>query len=47
MEIFVKINVKTVIFFFLEQYHIFVGDLSAEIETQLLKDAFTPFGEIS
>ncbi|XP_052853118.1 cytotoxic granule associated RNA binding protein TIA1 [Drosophila gunungcola] len=30
-----------------EQFHIFVGDLSAEIETQQLKDAFTPFGEIS
>lgn len=30
-----------------EQYHIFVGDLSAEIETQQLKDAFSPFGEIS
>ncbi|KAM8706672.1 hypothetical protein ACLKA7_010870 [Drosophila subpalustris] len=30
-----------------KQFHIFVGDLSAEIETQQLKDAFTPFGEIS
>lgn len=28
-------------------YHIFVGDLSPEIETQVLKDAFAPFGEIS
>ncbi|CAH0395768.1 unnamed protein product [Bemisia tabaci] len=28
-------------------YHIFVGDLSPEIETQTLKDAFAPFGEIS
>lgn len=30
-----------------EHYHIFVGDLSPEIETQQLKEAFTPFGEIS
>ena len=28
-------------------YHIFVGDLSPEIETQTLRDAFAPFGEIS
>lgn len=28
-------------------YHIFVGDLSPEIETQALKEAFAPFGEIS
>ncbi|RVE47186.1 hypothetical protein evm_008154 [Chilo suppressalis] len=31
----------------LEHYHIFVGDLSPEIETQSLRDAFAPFGEIS
>merc|ERR1719367_1404207 len=30
-----------------EHYHIFVGDLSPEIETQTLRDAFAPFGEIS
>ncbi|XP_023218262.1 cytotoxic granule associated RNA binding protein TIA1-like isoform X2 [Centruroides vittatus] len=30
-----------------KHYHIFVGDLSPEIETQQLKDAFAPFGEIS
>ncbi|CAH2217162.1 jg22676 [Pararge aegeria aegeria] len=30
-----------------EHYHIFVGDLSPEIETQNLRDAFAPFGEIS
>ncbi|XP_026747856.1 nucleolysin TIA-1 isoform X1 [Trichoplusia ni] len=30
-----------------EHYHIFVGDLSPEIETQSLRDAFAPFGEIS
>ena len=30
-----------------EHYHIFVGDLSPEIETQTLKEAFAPFGEIS
>ncbi|XP_023338206.1 nucleolysin TIA-1 isoform X2 [Eurytemora carolleeae] len=30
-----------------EHYHIFVGDLSPEIETQTLKEAFLPFGDIS
>ncbi|XP_046432174.1 cytotoxic granule associated RNA binding protein TIA1 isoform X3 [Neodiprion pinetum] len=30
-----------------KHYHIFVGDLSPEIETQTLREAFTPFGEIS
>lgn len=36
-----------VFFFFTEHYHIFVGDLSPEIETQALRDAFANFGEIS
>lgn len=30
-----------------QHYHIFVGDLSPEIDTQTLRDAFAPFGEIS
>lgn len=30
-----------------KHYHIFVGDLSPEIDTNQLKDAFAPFGEIS
>ncbi|XP_024940607.1 nucleolysin TIAR isoform X2 [Cephus cinctus] len=30
-----------------QHYHIFVGDLSPEIETQTLREAFAPFGEIS
>lgn len=30
-----------------KHYHIFVGDLSPEIETQQLREAFAPFGEIS
>ncbi|KAI2809273.1 hypothetical protein RDWZM_003399 [Blomia tropicalis] len=30
-----------------KHFHIFVGDLSPEIETQQLREAFTPFGEIS
>ena len=30
-----------------KHYHIFIGDLSPEIETQQLRDAFSPFGEIS
>ncbi|GBP55603.1 Nucleolysin TIA-1 isoform p40 [Eumeta japonica] len=33
--------------FVADHYHIFVGDLSPEIETQSLRDAFAPFGEIS
>ena len=33
--------------FISEHYHIFVGDLSPEIETQTLREAFLPFGEIS
>ncbi|XP_076045988.1 cytotoxic granule associated RNA binding protein TIA1 isoform X3 [Oratosquilla oratoria] len=32
---------------FAEHYHIFVGDLSPEIETHTLREAFAPFGEIS
>ena len=32
---------------FTEHYHIFVGDLSPEIETTTLREAFVPFGEIS
>lgn len=38
---------KASIFFVSEHYHIFVGDLSPEIDTQTLRDAFAPFGEIS
>ncbi|KAI9580800.1 hypothetical protein GQX74_013065 [Glossina fuscipes] len=30
-----------------QQFHIFVGDLSSEIETQQLREAFAPFGEVS
>lgn len=30
-----------------EHHHIFVGDLSPEIENETLRNAFTPFGEIS
>ena len=36
-----------ILFCLSEHYHIFVGDLSPEIETQTLRDAFAPFGEIS
>ncbi|KYM88829.1 Nucleolysin TIA-1 isoform p40 [Atta colombica] len=37
-----------IIFFFIsEHYHIFVGDLSPEIETHTLREAFSAFGEIS
>lgn len=30
-----------------EHFHIFVGDLSPDIETHQLRDAFKAFGEIS
>lgn len=30
-----------------QHHHIFVGDLSPEIETETLREAFSPFGEIS
>jgi RNA recognition motif-containing protein len=30
-----------------QHHHIFVGDLSPEIETDTLRNAFAPFGEIS
>ena len=30
-----------------QYYHIFVGDLSPEIDTETLRNAFAPFGEIS
>ncbi|XP_022663913.1 nucleolysin TIAR-like isoform X2 [Varroa destructor] len=30
-----------------KHFHIFVGDLSSDVETQQLREAFTPFGEIS
>lgn len=30
-----------------EHFHIFVGDLSPEIDNKTLRDAFAPFGEIS
>jgi nucleolysin TIA-1/TIAR len=33
--------------FIAEHFHIFVGDLSPEIETHTLRDAFAAFGEIS
>lgn len=36
-----------ILFLFTEHHHIFVGDLSPEIETQTLREAFAPFGEIS
>jgi hypothetical protein len=33
--------------FFLEHHHIFVGDLAPEIDHNALREAFSPFGEIS
>jgi len=43
-------NINTVCLFFCffsEHYHIFVGDLSMDMEQQQLREAFQPFGEIS
>lgn len=41
-------NIDVVFFFLLsEHFHIFVGDLSPDIETHQLRDAFAPFGQIS
>lgn len=28
-------------------FHVFVGDLSPEVDNKALKDAFVPFGEVS
>ena len=33
--------------FFLEHFHVFVGDLAAEVDSATLKNAFAQFGEIS
>jgi len=30
-----------------DHFHIFVGDLSSDIETHQLREAFAPFGEMS
>ena len=35
------------IFSFSEHFHIFVGDLSPDIESHQLREAFQPFGTIS
>lgn len=35
------------VFFFLDHFHVFVGDLSPEITTEDVKAAFAPFGKIS
>lgn len=33
--------------FYLEHFHVFVGDLSPEVDNKALKEAFAPFGDIS
>ena len=38
------INFRT---YFSEHHHVFVGDLSSEIDSTMLKNAFSKFGEIS
>jgi len=32
---------------FSEHYHVFVGDVSPDIESHQLREAFAPFGQIS
>ena len=32
---------------FAEHFHVFIGDLSQDVESHQLREAFTPFGEIS
>ena len=44
---FRKPNLDMFLFLFSEHFHIFVGDLSSDIETHQLKGAFQVFGEIS
>ncbi|CAI4220613.1 unnamed protein product [Auanema sp. JU1783] len=34
-------------FFLVEHFHVFVGDLSPEVDNKALREAFAPFGEIS
>jgi len=38
---------KSLIVICLEHFHIFVGDLAPEIDQNALREAFSPFGEIS
>lgn len=45
VQMYVLIHSRVV--FFAEHYHIFVGDLSPDIETHQLREAFAPFGQIS
>ena len=33
--------------YIVEHFHVFVGDLSPDIESHQLKEAFAPFGQIS
>jgi nucleolysin TIA-1/TIAR len=33
--------------FYAEHYHVFVGDLSPEVDNKALHDAFAPCGEVS
>jgi hypothetical protein len=47
IPLIIKIDLKQCIDIFSEHFHIFVGDLSPDIETHQLKGAFQVFGEIS
>jgi hypothetical protein len=40
-------NFEFSLFFYLEHFHIFVGDLAPEIDQNSLREAFAPFGDIS
>lgn len=43
----IRIQIKNLKYFVLEHFHVFVGDLSPEIDNKGLREAFAPFGEIS
>jgi len=36
-----------VVMMFAEHFHVFIGDLSQDVESHQLREAFTPFGAIS
>jgi len=42
-----KINRTIALMAFVEHFHVFIGDLSQDVESHQLREAFTPFGEIS
>jgi len=41
------VNEADVLVVFAEHFHVFIGDLSQDVESHQLREAFAPFGEIS